>query len=74
MTVGELIEKLSKLPPSTLVATQSNDSYEDISVYRFNAHVEHHGGWSDISEDNGRDDVEAVALITCYGNPDKEWL
>jgi len=77
MTVGELIEKLSTLPPSTVVALNGEIDYDaDVDVYRFRANVERTArGSVYVRDDNGRDDVEDVVLITQYGqDDDKEEL
>ncbi|AWN04194.1 hypothetical protein KNT89_gp81 [Gordonia phage Petra] len=77
MTVAELIEKLSALPPSTVVATDSEFGYDaDVCVYQFRANVERRtdGSTSWMHDDNGRDSIEPVVLITHYGHDDKEQL
>lgn len=76
MNVGELIEKLSKLPPSAIVVTDDNEvfGYTDADVYRFQAVVKRHNNWHSVYDDNGRDSVETVVLITMFGHDDKEEL
>lgn len=78
MTVGELIEKLSKLPPSTVVALDGEFGYDaaDLDVYRFRGVVRRSDyGNVYVYDDNSRDDVETVALISVYGqDDDKEML
>lgn len=76
MTIGELIEKLSKFPSSTLVIADGELGYiEDPAVYRFQAHVHRNEyGHVHVTDDNGRDDVETVVLISPYGHDDKEEL
>ncbi|APE10780.1 hypothetical protein BO226_17560 [Rhodococcus sp. 2G] len=76
MTVADLIEKLSQLPLSTLVIADGELDYrEDPAVYRFQANVHRNEyGHVHVTDDNGRDDVETVVLITPYGHDDKEEL
>lgn len=76
MTVGELIERLSNVPPSTLVIVDGElDYHEDPTVYRFQAHVHRNEyGHVHVTDDNGRDDVETVVLISPYGHDDKQEL
>ena len=76
MNVGELIEKLSKLPSSTLVVTDDNEmsGYTDAIAYRFQAVVKRHNNWNSVTDDNKRDSVETVVLITMFGHDDKEEL
>ena len=78
MTVGELIEKLSKLPPSTVVVLDGEFGYDadGLSVYRFQAIVrrsEYGSIW--VGDDDNRNSVETVALISGWGqDDDKEEL
>ncbi|AVP67331.1 hypothetical protein C7H75_05145 [Prescottella equi] len=76
MTVGELITKLSTLPPSTVIVTDDNERFDfaEIYAYTFRGQVERHQGWIYVREDNGRDNVETVALISAFGHDDMEKL
>ena len=77
MNVGELIAKLAKLPPSTVVVTDDNEGFgyqEDIAVYTFQGNVVRHNGWANVRDDNGRDSVETVVLISAYGHDEMEEL
>lgn len=72
MTVAELIAKLATLPPETIVVTDGNESfgYHGVTVYTFRGNVDRRRGWNDVWDDNGRDDVETIALITMFGHDD----
>lgn len=73
MNVGELIAKLSQLPPSTRVILDGECGYdESLTVYRFQARVERYKSLTFVHDDNGRDDVETVVLITQFGHDGKE--
>ncbi|NKS29239.1 hypothetical protein GS534_00675 [Rhodococcus hoagii] len=76
MTVAELMAKLATLPPSTIVVTDDNESFgfDAAFAYTFKGQVERHAGWVDVYEDNGRDDVETVLLISAFGHDDMEEL
>lgn len=76
MTVGELIAKLTQLPPSTVVVTDDNERFDfaEIYAYTFRGQVERHEGWMHVREDNGRDDVETILLISAFGHDDMEEL
>ncbi|NKR41987.1 hypothetical protein GS503_14330 [Rhodococcus hoagii] len=76
MTVGELIAKLTQLPPSTVVVTDDNERFDfaEVYAYTFRGQVERHEGWMDVREDNGRDDVETILLISAFGHEDMEEL
>ncbi|QMU19019.1 hypothetical protein [Gordonia rubripertincta] len=75
MTIAELIEKLSTLPPRTVVATDAEYGYGyDPSVYLLRAHVDRRddGTPSWIRDDDGRNSIEPVALITSYGHDEEQ--
>lgn len=77
MTVAELIEKLATLPPSTVVTTDTEYGYGEFpNVYLFRGHVDRRddGTPAWVHDDNNRDSVELVILITEYGHDDKELL
>ncbi|MDH6282840.1 hypothetical protein [Prescottella agglutinans] len=76
MTVGELIAKLAKLPPSTVVVTDDNESFDfdEAFAYTFQGQIERHKHWMYVRRDNGRDDVETVLLISAFGHDDMEEL
>ncbi|NKV95045.1 hypothetical protein GS938_19940 [Rhodococcus hoagii] len=76
MTVGELIAKLTQLTPSTVVVTDDNERFDfaEVYAYTFRGQVERHEGWMDVREDNGRDDVETILLISAFGHGDMEEL
>lgn len=76
MTVGELMAKLATLPTSTVVVTDDGESfgYDAAFAYAFKGQVEHRKTWVDVREDNGRDDVETVLLISAFGHDDMEEL
>ncbi|QDP12570.1 hypothetical protein FNU77_24070 [Prescottella equi] len=76
MTVGELIANLTQLAPSTVVVTDDNERFDfaEVYAYTFRGQVERHEGWMDVREDNGRDDVETILLISAFGHEDMEEL
>lgn len=76
MTVAELITKLAKLPASTVVVTDDNESFDfaEVFAYTFRGQVDRRHGWIDVREDNGRDDVETILLISAFGHDDMEEL
>ncbi len=70
MNVGELIEKLQGLPPSTLVATEDNESgiVDNPSIYLIKCTVDRREHWTDITQrDDGKSNRENVVLISEFG-------
>lgn len=75
MTVGELIAKLSQLPPSTVVVTDDNEvSPSEATAYQYQARVKRHGRWIDVSDPMRGEAAETVVLITMFAHDDKEEL
>ncbi|MCZ4505884.1 hypothetical protein O4273_23935 [Rhodococcus ruber] len=75
MTVGELIEKLSKLSPSAVVVCDDEIGFDaELTVYKFKARVKRNDGWESVFEYCLDDTAEDVALISRYGHDDKEEL
>jgi hypothetical protein len=80
MTVGELIEKLSKLPPETVVATDGgldNDITCDLTLYRIPATVERTSGGSVYAVKGtsprlcSTETHEDVAMLAYWGQDDE---
>lgn len=76
MTVAELMTKLAKLPASAVVVTDDNERFDfaEVFAYTFRGQVDRHDDWIDVREDNGRDDVETVLLISAFGHDNMEEL
>lgn len=74
MTVAELIEKLSVLPPSTEVVT--DDNYAPLNspdLYLIQCHVERYENSTWFNPYlNERDDLKTVVLITMFGQDEDE--
>lgn len=73
MNVGELIEKLQGLPPSTLVAVEGEMGLvaDPSPLYLIKCTVDRFENWvSLVQEDDGKSNRENVLLISRFGQDD----